>query len=241
MLMLKQILIEAWFERKRNKKKIVMDISMLIGLCICSGVLHFPLVGYAIILIYIEAILKRDKGNEMPEIICFIPLEHKANCQYLLLKVYITSLISCILFFVAFLIVTLQGKQYFFMNKSSVEYILFLAVQMFLAGSLNAMIYESEEYKGLARDYYIKYSWSIWQKVSYWVITFLCVVMVGWSFYLSLVEKTSGLYFVQKGFLWGVTLVQLLLYIYIIRKMLENRVFEDYNAKENEKVVEYEY
>ncbi|MBR1866917.1 MAG: hypothetical protein IJ801_10520 [Lachnospiraceae bacterium] len=230
---------QVWIELKYTKK--LRHLALVIPLTLCATLfLREWLLVYAILVGYMEYLLRRNRSGEVPQILSFLPMEQKERRRYVRRRsdlisgafgLYLTvCLLSCYILY--------KGRS---VNRVGTGCMLVIGISYFLKTREQLVAEENAAYRRYERSLYRKLCCPLWYQEMNNIAVMLRTALLVISYYWCDLYHETGAIPVQ--WIWGLTTglaVLFLFHILMMRHSIAIVDMGDYGGK-RDKAVEHEY
>ena len=245
MQMLKQILLELYFERKQNKSQCIKDIGMLAVFAAAMFVIQIPAFCLLTLVIYLSRNKAWREKEKVPEIVCFLPMEARELQRFVKGKNGIAAMGAAVMLWIAYVYIAVSNSCYV-CNGSFLEYITYAAAGFFFYFHFIMIRNDYARQRNIRVNSYMQAQGLIYSKPAFpvfLIISWIVIILCGLNAFPDIeVEEPPFISMPMRICILILFILEVLLYQYLKKRVLKDLIFTDYNTKVS-KVQEagYEY
>lgn len=245
MQIIKQIFLEAFFDRKQHKVQIARDMSIFVFFFMFAISIQAPHFCFFSLLVYVN-FNKRNKAKEkMPEIVNFVPMMQKNMQQFVTWKANIVAAGSVLLLLMAYIYIVM-GNDIYVCDALFWEFVIYHILSIYLYADLLMLIHEIARWRKIDADVYMQWKGSVKHYLAYAVFLSTFVVLVLWcgsgAFRYIEDNEPAVVSGIERVIVIALLVLQCVMYHYLKKKVLKDYIYGDYNAAiTNSQEVDYEY
>jgi hypothetical protein len=198
MLMLKQV----WTEIRLRKLKAGLVAFLVVDLVV-SVMMHSWIQSWLCVWMTLDFVKPRLEDKEMPEVLCFLPMERKARLRYVKMKGYVEASFISIFLLVCLLLtqIPLEGHV---VNWWTVAYTFVFVLAFFVSYAERIIMDENAGSRKMERKTFREWCCPAWYKVVCNIFSVIWVIVMLLAFYLCDLGEPGRESF---GMFWKVGLV----------------------------------
>lgn len=244
MLILKQIFLEAFFERKQRKIQLIMDVGMLVFFLYFMLIVKAPMLCFWVIAMYVGFSNHNREKEAMPEVGCFVPIAQNELWKYTNIKAYIAAGGLVLMSLAACIYIALYNENYM-CNMAFLEYMLYQGISWFLYIQVVMVTSENARWRRIKTDVYLRYQGNMKTNLAFWGYVLLVCIILCWCYISAFsdleYEAPPSISVLVRLIMIALLALQCVLHRYMKKSIMKDMVYGDYNAKiADEQEVDYE-
>lgn len=244
MLILKQIFLEAFFERKQRKMQLIIDIGTLVIFLYFMLIVKMPMLCLWVIGIYISINRHNREKEAMPEAGCFVPIAQNELWKCTNMKAYVAAG-GLVLMGLAACIYIARHNENYMCNMAFLEYMLYQGISLFLYIQVVMVTNENARWRRIKADVYLRYQGNMKMNLAFWGYVLLVCIILIWCYSSAFsdleYEAPPSISVLVRLIMIALLALQCVLHRYLKTSIMKDMFFGDYNAKiADEQEVDYE-